>query len=90
MLDVGDKGVQPLVVEAQAVDQGLGLRQAEHAGLGVARLRLWCDCADLNEAKAHGGQAIDAAAVFVEPGSQPHPIGEAQACHGDGVFNAAV
>ena len=39
-LHVGDEGLQAVVVEAQAVDQRVGLRQAEHARLGVAGLRL--------------------------------------------------
>ena len=40
-LHVGNKGIQPVVVEAQAVDQRVGLGQAEHAGLGVAGLGEW-------------------------------------------------
>ena len=38
-LDVGNKGVKPVVVEAQAVDQGPLLRQAEHAWFRVTALR---------------------------------------------------
>jgi hypothetical protein len=40
-LHVGDEGIQAFVVEAQPVDQRVGLRQAEHARLRVARLRPW-------------------------------------------------
>ena len=78
-LDVGDEGVQPVVVEAQAVDQRVGLRQAEHARLGVARLRLRRDGADLDEAEAHGAQAIDAARVLVQPGGQADAVRKRQA-----------
>ena len=67
-LHIGHEGVQALVVEAQAVDQGVGLRQAEHARLGVARLRFGRDRADLHKTKTHGAQAVDTTRVFVQTG----------------------
>ena len=79
LLHVGDEGVQPLVVEAQAVDQGARLGQAEHARLGVARLALGRDGAHLDEAKTHGGQAVNAARVLVQAGGQTHAVGKTQA-----------
>ena len=78
-LDVGQEGVQAVVVEAQAVDERVGLGQAEHAGLGVAGLGLRGHGAHFDEAKAHGAQAIDDAAVLVQTGGHAHPVGEGDA-----------
>ena len=80
-LHVGHEGGQPLVVEAQPVDQRLRRRQAEHARLGVARLRLGRHGADLDEAEAHRTQAVDAFAVLVQPGGQADAVGETQPGH---------
>jgi hypothetical protein len=84
------KGIQALVVEAQPVDQRVGLGQAEHAWLGVAGLGPGCDGAHLHKAKAHGAQAVDAARVFVQPGGQAHAVGEAQPGQFDGVIDHAI
>jgi hypothetical protein len=89
-LHIGDESVQALVVEAQAVDQGIGFRQAEHAGFGVAGLRLGRDGAHLDKTEAHRGQAIDAAGVLVEPGGQSHPVRELQAGQRVGVVHARL
>ena len=80
-LHVGQKRVQAFVVEAQAVDQGVGLGQAEHARLGVAALGQRRDGADFHKTKAHGGEAVDAAGVFVETGGQADPVGKLDAGH---------
>lgn len=79
-----------MVVEAQAVDECVGLGQAEHAGLGVARLGQWGDRADFHKAKAHGTQAVDAAGVFVQAGGHAHAVRKIQAGDGDRVVHPAV
>ena len=76
---MGHEGLQALVVEAKAVDQRLGLRQAEHAGLGVACLRQRCDRAQFDKAKAHGVPTGDAAGVFIQAGGQADPVRQLQA-----------
>ena len=78
-LDVRNEGAQPLVVEAQAIDQRLRLRQAEHPRFGVAGLRQRSHCANLDKAEAHGTQPINAARVFVEPGGQADTVRKRQA-----------
>ena len=80
-LDVGHKACQARVVKAQAVDQRIFLRQAEHARLRVAGLGPRRDGAHLDKAEAHGAQAIDAPAVFVQPRRQADAVGKAQARH---------
>ena len=85
--DVGDEGIEPVVVKAQPVDQALGSRDAEHAGLGVARLALGGDGAHFNKTKAHGSQRINAAGVLVQPRGHAHTVGELQARQCDGVVH---
>ncbi len=75
---VGEEGGQPLVVEAEPVDERAGGGQAEHARLRVARLRQRRHRADLDEAEAHRAQAVDGAAVLVEPGGEADAVREAQ------------
>ena len=72
------EGVEAVVVETEPVDQGLRLRQAEHARLGVARLCLGCHGADLDEAETHGAKRIDAAGILVQASGEPDPVGETQ------------
>jgi hypothetical protein len=69
----------PSVVEAEAIDHGLALRQAEHARLRVAGLRPGRDRADLDEAEAERGQRVDVRRVLVEPGGEPDRIREVDA-----------
>ena len=71
---MAQKGVQPFLVKTQPVDQRVGLRQPEHARFGVARLRLGRDGAYLNKAKTHGGQAVYAARVLVQPGGHAYTV----------------
>jgi hypothetical protein len=70
---------QPLhatVVEAEPVDQGAMLRQAEDARARVARLRAWRHRADFDKAEAQRRQAIDVRAIFVETGGQTDAVGK--------------
>jgi ribose 5-phosphate isomerase A len=89
-LHIGNEGIQPAVVEAQAVDECVGRGQAEHAGLGVAGLGQWRDGADFHKAKAHGAQAVDTAGVFVQASSHAHAVGKRQPRQGDGIVHLAV
>ena len=89
LLHVGDEGVQTVVVKTQAVDQRIGLLQAEHARLGVARLGFRRDGAHLNKTKPHAGQAVYAVRVFVQASGQAHPVGKLQACQFHLVFHPA-
>ena len=75
-LDVGDEGIEPIVVETQAVDQGLGFGQAEHARFGIARLRFGGDSAHFNKAETHRTQAIDTTGVFVQTGGHAYAVGK--------------
>jgi hypothetical protein len=83
--DVGNKRIQPFVVEAQAVDQRLLLGDAKHARLGVAALAQRRDGADFDKAKAHRIPSVDAARIFIQACGQAHAIGEGQACQSDRV-----
>ena len=89
LLHIGDKGVEAVVVEAQAVDQRVGLGQAKHARLGVARLRLGRDGTDFDKAKSHGSQAVDAAGVFIQASGQADAVGKGKAGQRDRVTDAA-
>ena len=59
-------------------------------GFGVAGLALRRDGADLDEAEAHRAQAVDAAAVLVEPGGQADAVREFQAGDADRVADARM
>ncbi len=85
--DVGNKGVQAVVVKTQTVDQTLGLRDTEHARLGITGLTLGCDGAHFHKTKAHGGQRIDTAGVLVQACGHAHTVGELQPRQGDGVVH---
>ena len=90
LLHVAHKSFQPVVVEAQPVDQCLGLGQAEHAGFGVARLWFGRHGADFDKAKTHGTQGINAAGIFVQTCGHAHPVRKSQACQLDGVVHGVV
>ena len=81
--DVGQEGVDALVVEAQPVDQRTPLGQAEHPGPGVAGLGTRSDGAHLDETESHRLQGRQVGAVLVQAGGQADPIGEPQAHHLD-------
>ena len=89
-LHIGHEGLQALVVEAQAVDQGLRIGQAEHAGPGIARLTQRGDGADFHEAEAHGAKTVDAAGVFVQSGREADAVGKAQAREHHGVVDPGL
>ncbi len=77
--------VQAFVVETEAVDEGVGFRQAEHARLGVAGLGARGDGAHFDEAEPHGTQRVDAARVLVQSCGEAHAVGEGEARELDGI-----
>ena len=89
-LHVADKGIQAMVVEAHAVDQGLGRRQAEHARFGVARLALGRDGADLDKAETHGFPGGNAFGVLVQAGGQSDTVRKTQAAQCDRIIHKGL
>ena len=70
--------IQPLIIEAHAVDDGLMFRQPEHSRLGVSGLRQGRDRAHLNKSEAQGAKRIEMIGVFIETCCQPHGVWEFQ------------
>ena len=89
-LHVRQEGVQPVVVEAQPVDQCPRFRQPVHARLGIARLRLRRHGADLDETETHRTQSVDAAAILVQAGRQSDAVRKPQPGHRDRVIDACL
>ncbi len=77
-LDIRDERIDAAVVEAEPVDDGLALRNAEHARLRIARLRAWRRRADFDEAEAERRERIDVRAVLVESRGETDRVLEAQ------------
>jgi hypothetical protein len=90
LFDVGDEGVDAVVVEPEAVDQRLRLGQPEEPRLRVAGLRLRRHGADFDEAEAERAEPVDAAAVLVEPGGEPDPVRELEPRDGDRIGDARL
>ena len=84
---IGQKCIQAFVVEAQAVDQCILFRNAEHAGLGIAGLGAGRDGAHFHKAETHGGQRIDAARILVQACGHAHTVRELEARQLDGVVD---
>jgi hypothetical protein len=89
-LHVGDEGREPAVVEAEPVDQRVGVGQTPHSRLRVARLRQRRHRADLDEAEAERAEAVDAATVLVETGRQADAIREPQSGHRHRIIDARL
>ena len=88
--NIGDQLLDAMIIESQAVDQGLGLGQAEHARFGIARLRPRCNRADLDEAKSHGRKRVDVLAVLVQAGGETERIGKLQTHEFDAACRPAI
>ena len=75
--------INPKIVKAHAVDNGLSFRQAKNTWLWIAWLRARRDRADLNKAKTQLGETIDGCAVFIQTGSQTDRVWKIQPhdCH---------
>ena len=80
--DIGHEGIDAAVIEAHAIDDGVCLRQAEHARLWIAGLRARRDRADFKRAKAECSQAIDICAILVEAGSKADRVRKTDAHDG--------
>ncbi len=78
-LHISDEGIDAAVIETHAIDDGAGLRQAEHAGHRIARLRARRHGAHFNKSEAERCQAIDVCAILIQPGGQADRIGEGDA-----------
>ncbi len=76
--DVGEKALDAIVVEAEAVNEGFGLRQPEQAWRRIARLRSRRHGAAFDEAEAQAGQAVDVARILVQSRGETDTIGEAK------------
>src|SRR5579863_8078514 len=74
-----DEGVEAVIVEAHAVDDGLVWFKAEQTWAWVAGLRPRCDGAGFDEAEAEPHERGDGDGVLVEAGGQTDRIGEALA-----------
>ena len=70
--------LEALVVEAEAVDDGRVLRQAEQSRTGVAVLRSRRQRADLHEAETERQHRARNLGVLVEAGGEPERIGKPQ------------
>ena len=82
------EGFQALVVEAEAVDDGLGLGKAEQARFGIAGLGQRGDGAQFEKTEAQCGQCVDVAGVLVHAGRDADAVGKGQAQQLDGVVDA--
>ena len=76
--------LQPLAVEAEAVDHGAVGGEAEHPRPGVAGLGPRDDPAHLDEAEAEAQQRVGHARALVESGREADRVGEAAAQQVDG------
>src|SRR5690606_40518664 len=84
MLDVAQpssRNVDPLVIEAHAVDQGLILRQAKHAGLFIAGLWSGSYGSDFDKPKAQCSHFVHIFGILVETRGQTHRIPKPKAEH---------
>jgi len=82
-------GVGALVVEPQSVDEGLTFGQAKQARLGVSRLGVAGDGADLGEPEAELPPHVEAACVLIEPGSKAEPVRERNTKESGGCVDGA-
>ena len=69
--------LEPVAVEAEAVDDRFVPLQAEDARARVAGLRPRHDAAELHEAEAEREQRVGDLALLVEAGREPDRIGDA-------------
>ncbi len=65
-----------VIVEAHAIDHGFVFGEPEQARLGIARLRLWRDGADLDMAEAEAEHFGENFGVFIETRRKADGIGE--------------
>ena len=80
-----DEGVNTVVVEAHAVDDGLVFGQAAEAWAVIARLRARGNGADFDEAESRAVKGADGDAVFIQPGGEAEAVREGQPQQFDGL-----
>ncbi len=85
--EVRDELFESDVVEAEAVDQGLGARQAEQPRARVAGLRPRRHRSELDEAEPEPRQRRQMGGILVEAGCEPDAIAPAQAEQRDRVVD---
>ena len=83
LFHVLDQVIDAMVIKAHAVDQPLSIHQTEDPWLIVARLRTRRHGADLNGAKTHRAQRVNAFPVFIQPGRQTQRVFKGQPHAGD-------
>src|SRR6185312_12227068 len=84
ILQPGKRRRLSLIVEAEAVDDGVVPSGAKNAGPRIAALCQGRQRAHLDEAEAHGEKLARHTRILVETGRQADGIGEIQAEHGLG------
>ncbi len=79
--DTSQQGIDTVVVEAHAIDDRLGFRQAEDSRLRVAGLRARRHGADLDEAETQLRQPANGLTILVQPRGQTYRVGKVQPHH---------
>ncbi len=74
--EASERGLMPGVVEPEAVDDSLVLRQPEHPRARVARLGLRRDRSDLDEPEAHPQERVRRLGILVEAGGHADRVRE--------------
>src|SRR3569833_1441156 len=78
-LHVGHKSIHAAIVESHAIDDGMRLRQAEHAWLGGAGLGSRSHRADFDKAESERRQSVNISAVLIQAGRKSHWVGKSDA-----------
>ena len=74
-----DQIIHAQIIETHPIDDAARFRHPKQAWLRVPWLRSRGDGADLNEAKAQIGQAVDTVTVLVQTRCEPNRVGELNA-----------
>ena len=77
--DVGEKAIEAVVVEAEAVDQRLRLREPEQPRARIAGLRPRRHRTAFDESEAERGETVDVRGVLVEACREADPVGKLDA-----------
>ena len=75
-LHTGQQMIDPQVVEAHAIDNGLRFRQAKNPRLGITGLRARRHGADLHKPEPQLGESINRRPVLIQACGQPYRIRE--------------
>src|SRR6185312_2926382 len=77
-LHVCDKTLYTVIIEAHAVDNGIGLRQAKQSGLRISRLWPGRDRANFDKSESKSCQRVYMFAVLVQSRCQSDRLGKSQ------------